>query len=174
MLLTLIQNILILFLRSIKLCAPMEHPVTSQKMTLTVLWEFSCKQIFLKNINHRYFNFLFLNSEPKNVLKVVLIFLPISASLFLYSLFFKKCISPWASVFHHELPLNIWKRYLPTTQLPSVWLLLLLLVEFQWLFSEYSVSKIYQIAKGSWLCRNFNNQDRTLKAMLKNTFSILD
>ena len=42
------------FLRSIKLYTLMEHPIISQKMTLTVFWSLFCEQNFKRIRNHRY------------------------------------------------------------------------------------------------------------------------
>ena len=49
-------------LRSKRLYTPLEHPITSQKMTLMVFRLFFCKLIFRRNIRYRYFNLLLLNT----------------------------------------------------------------------------------------------------------------
>ena len=66
---------------SIKLNTPMEHPIRSQNLALTVLSLFFCKWIFKRNVNHHYF--LFVNFPGSKCSSFVLIFLPILASLLL-------------------------------------------------------------------------------------------
>ena len=72
-----------LHLRSIKLYTPMEHLITSQKLTLMLLRSSFCKKFLKRNINHRYFNLLFLNFQPQNVLNLFLSFNQFHLSYFI-------------------------------------------------------------------------------------------
>ena len=64
---------LILLFRSIKLFTRLEHPITSQKMTLAGFSSFFSTPIFKRSINC-YFNVLLLNFTSQNVLNLFLFF----------------------------------------------------------------------------------------------------
>ena len=48
-------------IKDVKLHSLLEHPITSQKITLTVFRLFFSKKTFKRNIKHPYFNFFYLD-----------------------------------------------------------------------------------------------------------------
>ena len=67
------RSSLILLFRSIKLFTRLEHPITSQKMTLARFSSFFNSPIFKRSISC-YFNVLLLNFTSQNVLNLFLFF----------------------------------------------------------------------------------------------------
>ena len=64
------KECLILILRSMKLYNPMEHPIKSQKMTMTVFRSFFCKCNFKRPIDLKLVKVIFRLYFPKDIFKV--------------------------------------------------------------------------------------------------------
>ena len=88
------SDILVLLLRSLKLYTPIGHLITSQKMNFIVFLSFFHKKLFKRNIDRRYFDFLFLNFPPPTLLLIRFYFFLTNFSLIvIHCLFWYKKMS---------------------------------------------------------------------------------
>ena len=110
--------------RSIKLYTPIEHPVISQKICLTVS-NHSFANKYFKKVDNRYFDFLcFWTSQPQIVLNLFLFLLPISVLFFLQSFLLKTwihCFSLSSESAVFKVDLVIKKLTITTTLTNRFW-----------------------------------------------------
>ena len=129
-----------LLLRSWKLYNPIGHLIASQKINFTAFQSFFCKYLFQRNIDHYYFDFLFLNF-PASI-------------LFLIRSCFVTNFSLAVSVKSVLLKKSVAKILVTFQQNTHVEFFLSTLADLPGSFPKYSIEQLFEIrACGVCLCK---------------------